>query len=194
MNRITTALIAALEALVVVAVGIGIPLVPLTILWATSLGMASDWLPFWRASVDRLARRSRGRPHGATARRRVAATTGLPDAAEPFTISIALLGFALITALSGLRVGRRAVISGDRMIGIGVAAVTFAVLAALVALSAATAAVARPARRAGHRDPRRRLRDRDDHRVGVGDCSGSRRTGVMPRRWLRAASASGRRS
>ncbi|KQO94443.1 cell division protein PerM [Leifsonia sp. Leaf264] len=143
MNRITTALIAALEALVVVAVGIGIPLVPLTILWATTLGMASDWVPFWRASVDVWLV-----GHGVDLTVRLpealATTTGLPDAAEPFTITIALLGFAVITALSGLRVGRRSVISGDRLLGIAVAAVTFAVLAALVALSAATT-VATPA-------------------------------------------------
>lgn len=143
MNRITTALIAALEALVVVAVGIGIPLVPLTILWATTLGMASDWVPFWRASVDVWLV-----GHGVDLTVRLpealATTTGLPNAAEPFTITIALLGFAVITALSGLRVGRRSVISGDRLLGIAVAAVTFAVLAALVALSAATT-VATPA-------------------------------------------------
>jgi hypothetical protein len=121
MNRITTALIAALEALVVVAVGIGIPLVPLTILWATSLGMASDWLPFWRGSVD-LWLVGHGVDLTVRLPEAVAVTTGLPDAAQPFTISIALLGFALITVLSGLRVGRRAVISGDRMVGVGVAA------------------------------------------------------------------------
>ncbi|TFW00036.1 cell division protein PerM [Leifsonia flava] len=143
MNRITTALIAALEALVVVAVGIGIPLVPLTILWATTLRMASDWLPFWRGSVD-LWLVGHGVDLTVRLPEAVAVTTGLPDAAQPFTISIALLGFALITVLSGLRVGRRAVISGDRMLGVVVAAVTFAVLTALLVLTA-TAAVARPA-------------------------------------------------
>ncbi|MEL4320639.1 DUF6350 family protein [Leifsonia sp. YIM 134122] len=143
MNRTTTALIAALEALVVVAVGIGIPLVPLTILWATTLRMASDWLPFWRGSVD-LWLVGHGVDLTVRLPEAVAATTGLPDAAQPFTISIALLGFAVITVLSGLRVGRRAVISGDRMLGVVVAALTFAVLTALVALSA-TATVARPA-------------------------------------------------
>ncbi|KQQ94083.1 hypothetical protein ASF62_07985 [Leifsonia sp. Leaf325] len=143
MNRITTALIAALEALVVVAVGIGIPLVPLTILWATTLGMASDWLPFWRGSVD-LWLVGHGVDLTVRLPEAVAVTTGLPDAAQPFTISIALLGFALITVLSGIRVGRRAVISGDRMVGVGVAAVTFAVLTAVLALTA-TAAIARPA-------------------------------------------------
>ncbi|MET0783689.1 MAG: DUF6350 family protein [Leifsonia flava] len=143
MNRITTALIAALEALVVVAVGIGIPLVPLTILWATTLRMASDWLPFWRGSVD-LWLVGHGVDLTVRLPEAVAVTTGLPDAAQPFTISIALLGFAVITVLSGLRVGRRAVISGDRMLGVVVAAVTFAVLTALLVLTA-TAAVARPA-------------------------------------------------
>ncbi|KQX07871.1 MULTISPECIES: cell division protein PerM [unclassified Leifsonia] len=143
MNRITTALIAALEALVVVAVGIGIPLVPLTILWATTLRMASDWVPFWRGSVD-LWLLGHGVDLTVRLPEAVAATTGLPGAAEPFSISIALLGFAVITVLSGVRVGRRAVISGDRMLGVVVAAGTFALLTALLAASAATS-VATPA-------------------------------------------------
>ena len=52
MNRITTALLAALEALIVVAIGVGIALVPLTILWGTHYGLGVDWLVFWRAAVD----------------------------------------------------------------------------------------------------------------------------------------------
>ncbi|MCU1444111.1 MAG: rane protein, partial [Cryobacterium sp.] len=52
MTRIMTALLAALEALIVVAIGVGIALVPLTILWATQFGLATDWLIFWRAAVD----------------------------------------------------------------------------------------------------------------------------------------------
>src|SRR3954452_17855454 len=143
MNRITTALIAALEALVVVAVGIGIPLVPLTILWATTLRMASDWVPFWRGSVD-LWLLGHGVDLTVRLPEAAAATTGLSGADEPFSISIALLGFAVITVLSGVRVGRRAVISGDRMLGVVVAAGTFAVLTALLAASAATS-VATPA-------------------------------------------------
>ena len=39
MNRPLTALFAALEALLVVGIGIGIPLVPLTILWAAQYGL-----------------------------------------------------------------------------------------------------------------------------------------------------------
>ena len=69
MNRTTTALLAALEALIAVAIGIVIPLVPLTVLWATTFGMAADWLGFWRAVGRRLAARPRRRPDGAAARR-----------------------------------------------------------------------------------------------------------------------------
>ncbi|MDQ1579348.1 MAG: hypothetical protein QOD05_123, partial [Microbacteriaceae bacterium] len=48
MNRTTVALLAALEALIVVAIGIGIALVPLTVLWAAQYHLAIDWLVFWR--------------------------------------------------------------------------------------------------------------------------------------------------
>ena len=52
MNRRLTALLAAFEALLVVAIGVAIPLLPLTLLWAFQYGLAIDWTVFWRASVD----------------------------------------------------------------------------------------------------------------------------------------------
>ena len=52
MNRPTTALFAALEALLVAAIGIGIPLVPLTVLWATQYDLQIDWAVFFNRSRD----------------------------------------------------------------------------------------------------------------------------------------------
>ena len=52
MNRSLTALFAAFEATLVVAIGIGISLAPLTVLWGVQYGFSSDWLVFWRAAVD----------------------------------------------------------------------------------------------------------------------------------------------
>ena len=52
MTRRLTLLFSAFEALLVVAIGVAIPLVPLTILWAAQFGFGSDWVAFWRAAVD----------------------------------------------------------------------------------------------------------------------------------------------
>ncbi|HEV7813167.1 MAG TPA: DUF6350 family protein [Leifsonia sp.] len=106
MNRPLIALFAALEALLVVGIGIGIPLVPLTFMWAFQYGLQVDWIVFWRAAVDAWLL-----GHGAdvtfTLDQAVAASTGLPGAGDTFVVTIAPLGFALVTLLLGVRAGRR---------------------------------------------------------------------------------------
>ena len=106
MNRKLTALFAALEALLGVGIGIGIPLLPLTLMWAFQYGLQVDWLVFWRAAVDIWLL-----GHGANLHLLLDAATanalGLPGAAAPFTLSVAPLAFAIITVLFGSRAGRR---------------------------------------------------------------------------------------
>ena len=43
MSRTTVALLAALEALIVAAIGLGICLVPITILWAAQYHLGADF-------------------------------------------------------------------------------------------------------------------------------------------------------
>ncbi len=106
MNRSLTSLFAALEALLVVGIGIGIPLVPLTFMWAFQYGLQLDWSVFWRASVDFWLV-----GHGADVTLSLdpltAASTGLPAAGTPFVVSIAALGVGLLTLLLAVRAGRR---------------------------------------------------------------------------------------
>ena len=106
MNRPLTALFAALEALLVVGIGIGIPLVPLTIMWAAQYGLQIDWLVFWRASVDIWLLGS-GADIRMTLDPAVATAAGFVGAETPFVLTIAPLGFALLTVLLGVRAGRR---------------------------------------------------------------------------------------
>lgn len=135
MNRPITALFAALEALLVVGIGLGIPLVPLTLLWAFQYGLQVDWTVFWRASVDTWLV-----GHGADLHVRLdpvtAITVGFPDAGTPFVISIAALGFALLTALLAVRAGRRIAETPHHILGVTVAVVVFAALSFGVTLSA----------------------------------------------------------
>jgi hypothetical protein len=135
MNRITTALLAALEALIVVAIGVGIALVPLTILWATRFGLAIDWAVFWRGAAD-VWLLGNGVDLTVHLEPVVVAALGLPHAAAPFTITIALLGFALLAVLLGVRTGRRAAETEFRLVGVVASIAAYGLLATLVTLTA----------------------------------------------------------
>jgi hypothetical protein len=135
MTRIMTALLAALEALIVVAIGVGIALVPLTILWATQFGLATDWLIFWRAAVD-VWLLGNGVDLTVQLDPAVVLALVLPTAEPPFSLTIALLGFALLAALLGMRTGIRAAASAHRWIGAGAAILAYGILSSLLTLSA----------------------------------------------------------
>lgn len=133
MNRSLTALFAALEAVVVVGVGIGIPLVPLTVLWAVQYGFAVDWVVFWRASAD-IWLVGHGVDLQVTLDSVLAASIGATESAFPVTI--APLGFALLTLVLALRAGRRVGETRYRMLGALAGLGTFVVLSATITLTA----------------------------------------------------------
>lgn len=135
MNRQLTALFAALEALLVAAIGIAIPLVPLTALWAFQFGLGIDWTTFWRAAVD-IWLLGHGVDVVMTLDPVTATTLGLPGADAPVQLTIALLGFTLLTILLGIRAGRRVAETRHRRLGALVSLGTFAAIAFLVTLSA----------------------------------------------------------
>ncbi|TFD59947.1 hypothetical protein E3T39_09735 [Cryobacterium suzukii] len=141
MNRITTALLAALEALLVVAIGIGIAMVPLTVLWAAHFGLSVEWFVFWRAAAD-IWLLGNGVDLTVQLGPDVAAALALTGADTPFLISVVPLGFAVLSVLMGVHTGRRAAETPHRWTGVGVAVGTYAILAALVTLSAVSQTVA----------------------------------------------------
>lgn len=142
MNRPLTALFAALEAALVVAIGIGIPLAPLTILWGVQFGFAIDWAAFWRAAVDIWLV-----GHGADVRLTLdpalATSLGVSKGDSSFVVTIALLGFALLTLLLAIRAGRRVSETRFRSFGEFIAIGTFGLLTLGVTLTAVHTA-ARP--------------------------------------------------
>ncbi|NYF09710.1 hypothetical protein HDC94_000866 [Leifsonia sp. AK011] len=135
ISRPLTAVFAALEALLVLAIGVAIPLTPLTVLWVVQFGFGADWALFWRTAVDTWLI-----GHGVdvtfTLDPALAASLGLAGADQPFTVTIAALGFALLTALLGVRAGRRIAETRFATLGGIVAAATFAVASLAVAASA----------------------------------------------------------
>jgi hypothetical protein len=142
MNRPLTALFAALEALLVVAIGVGIPLVPLTVLWAFQYGLQIDWVVFARAAVDIWLLGS-GVDVTVTLNPAIVSSLGFAGAGAPVILTIALLGFAMLTVLLGVRAGRRIGETPHRMLGLFTAVATFAVASLGVTLSVVFAA-ARP--------------------------------------------------
>lgn len=135
MNRPLTAVFAALEALLVVGIGVGIALVPLTLLWALQYGLQIDWVVFWRASVDIWLLGNGGSLY-VTLDHATAESIGFPGAAAPFLLSLAPLGFALLTVLFGVRAGRRIGETPHPIVGTVAALAAFALLAAGLTLSA----------------------------------------------------------
>lgn len=141
MNRLATIVLAALDALVSAAIGLGILVVPATLLWAVQFGLALDWTAFWRASVD-VWLAGHGVDLLVTLPSDVALATGLDGAGAPFEVGIALLGFALLTVLLGVRSGRRMRAAGDAVAGSIAGVVAFGVIATAVSFSARSAEVA----------------------------------------------------
>ncbi|MFE5671204.1 DUF6350 family protein [Agromyces sp. NPDC056523] len=127
MRRTTIALLAALEAAVCTLVGYGIALVPLMVLWATRFELAAPIDVFFRAAADAWLL-----GHGVDLVVRLdeltAASVGVGGAAEPFTVTIALLGFSLLTFAFGVRIGRRASDSGTPIVGAASAVVVVGLL------------------------------------------------------------------
>jgi hypothetical protein len=135
MNRSLVALLAAFEAFIAVAIGVGIPLVPLSIMWAARLDLGLGWDVFWRASAD-IWMLGHGVDLMLTLDSRLVAAIALPGSEVPFALTLAPLSFALITVLMGVRLGRKAAESGARFIGPTAGIATFAGLTILIALSA----------------------------------------------------------
>lgn len=142
MTRRLTLLFSAFEALLVVAIGVAIPLVPLTIVWAAQFGFAPDWAIFWRAAAD-IWLIGHGVDTTFALDPATAAALGVAGADAPVKITIALLGFALLTLLLGVRVGERVAETGHRALGEFTALIVFAVASSVVTLTALNTA-ARP--------------------------------------------------
>ena len=142
MTRRLTMLFSSFEALLVVAIGVAIPLVPLTIVWAATFGFGPDWAIFWRAAAD-IWLIGHGADVTFTLDHGTAAALGVAGADAPVRITIALLGFALLTLLLGVRAGGRIAETGHRALGMFTAIVMFGAASGLVTLTALNTA-ARP--------------------------------------------------
>jgi hypothetical protein len=134
MNRPLTALFSALEAVLVAAIGVAIPLVPLTVLWAFQYGLQVDFVVFWRTAVD-LWLLGSGVDIRLTLDPVMASGLGFDGAGTPFIVTIAPLGFALLTVLLAVRAGRRVGETPHRLLGMAVSVAVFGLLSLGLTLS-----------------------------------------------------------
>jgi hypothetical protein len=102
MNRTGTVVFAALEAALVVAVGIGVPLLVLTLMWAVQFGFTTDWTIFWRAAVDTWLL-GHGVDLRVTLDPDLASSLAVSAADRTFAVTIAPLGIAIVTVVLAMR-------------------------------------------------------------------------------------------
>ncbi len=130
MPRWLTVLFAAAEALLVLAIGVAIPLAMGSLVWAVTMGFEPDWADIWRAAADLWLL---GHGVDVTFHLDPVTAAALGAGAEtPVKITIALLGFALLTAGLGVRAGRRISEVGHPILGILTELVVFAAGSAAV--------------------------------------------------------------
>lgn len=134
MHRLLVALLAAVDAVVAAAVGIGAVLAPLTLLWIFTFGGSADWSALWPASA-RVWELGNLVPSHITLDETFLRDAGLPDEAAAFTVSLAPLAFAAFVLLFAARSGRRAVTVGAWITGAASGIATTALIALLVLLT-----------------------------------------------------------
>ncbi len=135
MSRSTTILLAALEAFVVAAVGIGLAVVPLALVWAISTGMAADPLDYWGAAALAWLV-GNGVDLAVVLDPVLAASLGVAADAAAFDVTIALLGFSVLTVGAGLHVGRRSATAGHAVSGVVAAALVTGAAGSVLAFTA----------------------------------------------------------
>jgi hypothetical protein len=133
-TRFSAAAYAAFEAVVVVVAGLAIPLIPLAILWATNIDSGIQWDVYYRAAAD-IWLLGHGVHFTVTLDPALAGSLNLPGIDAPFLLSLAPTGFALLTFLMAMRLGRRTVEAEVRVIGPTSAIVAFALVSVAIAFS-----------------------------------------------------------
>jgi hypothetical protein len=128
-SRRTTFITAALETALAVAIGLGLMLVPLTLLWAVENNSTVDWMAAYRASADIWLA-----AHGVHIT--VPAQTIASVAAPDFVISIIPLGLTALIIGLAYRIGQRLATSSSLWPGWLAAAVVYGAFSLLVTTTA----------------------------------------------------------
>lgn len=139
MRRLLSAALSALDALALITVGVGIVVVPATLVWAVQFGVAANFLDFWRTSVN-IWLVGHGVDITLSLDPVLGALWGVPDESLTFVFQFALLGFALVSFAGGWRAGRRIALADSPIWAATGLLLTSVVLSLLLALSSASPA------------------------------------------------------
>lgn len=138
MQRLVVALLAAVDAAIAAAVGLAAILAPATVLWVFGFGAEADWSALWptAASVWQLGHLV---PLGITLPASYLVAAGIDAGAASFVISLAPLGFTVLTAGLAARSGVRASRNEAWGSGVGAGVAVFALAATGIALTGGSA-------------------------------------------------------
>ncbi|MEW1834615.1 DUF6350 family protein [Microbacterium sp. NPDC079995] len=134
MNRLLVSLLAAVDALLAVAVGVGVVLAPVTLVWIFGVGGDADWSALWPAAAT-IWQLGHFAPVAVSLPAELVVLGGLPSNGAQFTLSLAPTALALFTAVSAWRSGSRAARAGAWVTGVVGGTVTVAVVSAVIALT-----------------------------------------------------------
>lgn len=138
MHRLVIALLAALDAVITAAVGLGIIVAPLALFWATTGG---GWGSLWPTSGT-IWQAGHFVPLHIDVPEVLARTLGVAPDAAAFVFSLAPLAFAVFAISSAARSGVRANLAGSWIGGVIGGTVMFTAIAALVAFTTPNAIAA----------------------------------------------------
>ena len=106
MNARFVALATVLDVVVLVGLGVGIFIAPLTLVWAFDDGFSTDLVTSWGVAVDGWLL-GHGVPLAISVPQDLADSLALGTLGQRFRVDVALLGIALLTLLWGYRIGSR---------------------------------------------------------------------------------------
>lgn len=139
MNRLLVAVLAAVDAAVAAVIGIGVVLVPLTLLWLTAFSGA-EWSALWSTAI-RIWELGNLVPLHLSLDDAFLVQSGVSADAQSFVVSLAPLALAGFVLLFAARSGRRAARAGAWGIGVASGTVVTTVIAALALVTSASAVV-----------------------------------------------------
>ncbi|WP_060916307.1 cell division protein PerM [Microbacterium oleivorans] len=134
MNRLLVSLLAAVDALVTVAVGVGVVLAPVTLVWVFGVSGNAEWAALWPAAAT-IWQLGHFAPVAVSLPAELVALGGLPSGGADFTVSLAPTALAAFTAISGWRSGGRAARAGAWPTGVAGGTLAVAALATMIALT-----------------------------------------------------------
>lgn len=135
MKRTSIALFGALEALIALAIGLGVLAVPATLMWSIGTGFAGSWTAFWSSAVD-FWLLGNGVPLSVSLPDSILAPIGVAGADEAFGVALVPLAVTGLIIALALRTGFRAADTAHWISAFLGSVITYTALTAIVVATA----------------------------------------------------------